>query len=97
MENTKNIKPQYNHIINLENRQKLGITGVNRVMTFNENLVMLQTSMGLLNIKGKGMKVNKLNVDSGDMSIEGEFLSFIYVSKDSSAGKKGNFLEKLLK
>lgn len=97
MENSKIAKPQYNHMIHIENRQKLEITGVNRVVTFNENLVVLLTSMGILNIKGKSMKVKKLNVDNGDMSIEGEFASFIYTSKDSSAGKKGNFIEKFLK
>jgi sporulation protein YabP len=97
MENTKNIKPQYNHIIHVEDRQKLGLTGVNRVVTFNEELVILQTSMGTLNIKGKNMKVNKLNVDNGDMSIEGEFISFIYSSKDGSTGKKGNLIEKIFK
>jgi sporulation protein YabP len=97
MENAKNIKPQYNHILHIENRQKLGITGVNHVVTFNENMVVLRTTMGVLNIKGKNIKINKLNVDNGDMSIEGELTSFIYSSKDLNTGKKGNFIDKLLK
>jgi sporulation protein YabP len=96
MENTKSIKSQYSHIVHMENRQKLGITGVNNVVTFNENIIVLQTSMGVLNIKGKNMKVNKLNVENGDMSIEGELVSFLYTTKDN-AGKKGNFIEKILK
>ena len=95
MENVKNIKPQYNHIVHIENREKIGITGVARVLIFNENTVILQTSMGVLNIKGKNMRVNKLNVDNGEMSIEGELISFMYTTKDS--GKKGNFIQKILK
>lgn len=97
MENSKNNKPQFSHTMHIENRKKLDITGVNKVVTFNENLVVLQTSMGMLNIKGSSMRVNKLNVDNGDMSIEGEISSFIYSSKGTSTGKKGNLIEKLLK
>jgi sporulation protein YabP len=95
MENTKNIKTQGNHAIHIDARQRLEITGVTQVVTFNEDSVILHTTMGTLNIKGKGMKVNKLNVDNGDMSIEGEIAALIYTNKETA--NKESIIKKLFK
>lgn len=95
MENNKPSKQTKGHVVNIDNRQRIDLTGVTEVITFNEQNVILNTVLGGLNIKGKNMKVNKLNVDNGDMSIEGEILSIAYISKDM--GEKESFLKKLLK
>ncbi len=95
MENVKTIKPQGSHIVHIDNRQRIDISGVTRVITFNEDNVVLNTIMGTIEMKGKGMKVNKLNVDTGDMLIEGEITSLVYSSKEK--GKKGSTLKKLFK
>lgn len=93
MENIKSVKAQ-NHILHMENRQKLDITGVVKVINFNEEQINLNTVMGNMTIKGKNIKINKINVDTGDMSIEGEFNSIVYSSKTSSGE---NILKKLFK
>ncbi|WP_035380649.1 sporulation protein YabP [Fervidicella metallireducens] len=95
MESNKNLKQQYNHVIHIDSRQRIDITGVSEVITFNEDSVLLVTNMGTLNIKGKNMKVNKLNVDNGDMSIEGEFISLTYINKDVK--NKESIMKKLFK
>ncbi|HBF76386.1 MAG TPA: sporulation protein YabP, partial [Clostridiaceae bacterium] len=77
-----NIKKE--HSLNLLNRQKLDLTGVVDVISFNEDSVILNTKLGTLNIKGKNMRVNKLNVDKGDMTIAGEILSLVYLTKEAS-------------
>lgn len=92
MENTKISR---NHTLHIDNRQKVDITGITKVIAFNEDNIILSTIMGLLNIKGKSMKMNKLNVDNGDMSLEGEIISFVYTSKEGE--KKENILKKLFK
>lgn len=94
MEN-KSLKSQHNHIVHIDNRQRIDITGVINVIMFNEENIVLSTEMGGLNIKGKNMKVNKLNVDSGDMCIEGELISMVYTTKE--AGKKESMIKKLFK
>lgn len=94
MENIKVTKNQHNHIVHIDNRERIEITGVTKVDTFNEDDVILHTVMGVLNIKGKNMKVNKLNVDTGDMLIEGMVYSMHYLSKDR---EKGSILKKLFK
>lgn len=95
MENIKASKSQHNHIVHIDNRERIEITGVTKVDTFNEDDVVLHTVMGVINIKGKDMKVNKLNVDTGDMLIEGTIHSMQYLSKDKE--KKGSILKNLFK
>lgn len=94
MENVKIAKSQHNHMVHIDNRERIEISGVTKVDTFNEDDVILHTVMGVLNIKGKNMKVNKLNVDTGDMLIEGMVYSMHYLSKDK---EKGSILKKLFK
>jgi sporulation protein YabP len=95
MENNKSSKIQRGHIVHIDDRQRIDITGVEGVVTFNEENVIVNTTMGVLNIKGRNMKVNKLNVDSGDMSVAGEINSVVYESKDRAV--KGSILKKLFK
>lgn len=95
MENSKGSKLQQKHSLYINNRETMDLTGVIRVITFSEDNVVLQTSMGGLVIRGKSMKVNKLNVDNGEMSIEGYVYSVLYNDKDSA--NKEKLLKKLFK
>lgn len=88
-------KNQSEHIIHIDNRHKMELTGVIRVSTFNEDVVILETSMGILTIKGRSMKVNKLNVENGNMAIQGEINSLVYSTK--SVGSKEGLLKKMFK
>ncbi|MEF9934791.1 MAG: sporulation protein YabP [Clostridium sp.] len=84
-----------NHNIKLEGRKRLELTGVTEVLTFNEDNIVLETSLGALAIKGGNMKVGKLNVESGDMCIDGYIISLTYVTKDKA--KKESILKKMFK
>lgn len=55
----------------LENRKKLSLTGVDDVLGFNEETVNVKTNMGDLVIKGSKLHISKLNLDTGDIEIEG--------------------------
>ena len=70
------------HSINAENRRKLSISGVTDIDSFDENTVLLYTTMGELTIKGSDLHVNDLSVTNGEMNIEGEIDAVIYGDKD---------------
>lgn len=95
MENNKKDNIVKNHILHMENRKVLSITGITDVVTFNEELIILNSVMGGLHVKGKDMKINKLNVDTGDMCIEGNFDSFLYTKKDNK--NKESIIKRLFK
>lgn len=82
------------HEIKLSNRSKMSLTGVSDVMSFNDNRVDLKTNMGTLVIKGKGLNINKLNTDSGNLDINGEVQLMEYLSRrDKSAGIIGGLFK----
>ncbi|MBP0958198.1 MAG: YabP/YqfC family sporulation protein [Oscillospiraceae bacterium] len=79
----------------MENRSKVVITGVTDTDKFTENSVLLYTCMGELIIKGKGLRVTLLSVESGDMAVEGDIDSIIY--GDSQVKSPLGFMGRLLK
>lgn len=80
------------HSVIISNRSDMNITGVNEVSEFSDDLVKLQTQMGVMIIKGSELSVTKLNTDTGEVEISGSFDLIEY-----SKNKKGGFLTGLLK
>ena len=80
----------------LENRKKLTLSGVVEVMSFDEEKIELTTKLGNLIIKGEDLKMNKLDVQNGDVIIAGSIASMVYNGKNI---KKNNesLLSKLFK
>lgn len=78
----------------LENREKLSISGVNDVLSFDDELVMVETELGLLTIKGNNLRINKLSIDTSEVIVEGEI---IYLSYNNSKKEDYNFFGKLFK
>ena len=71
----------------LENREKLSISGVLDVLSFDDQVVIVETELGLLTIKGENLRINKLSIDTSEVVIEGEIYSMVYSEKDTT--KKG--------
>ncbi|MFT8347716.1 sporulation protein YabP [Clostridium saccharoperbutylacetonicum] len=80
----------------LENRKKLTLSGVIEVISFDELKIDLTTSLGNLTIKGEDLKMNKLDVQNGDVIIAGNIGAVVYNGKVS---KKSNesIISKLFK
>ena len=95
MDKTKNPIQTKVSSISLEKRRKMLLTGVNEVLSFNDEKIILNTVLGKLNIKGQNLKMNKLDVKNGEVIIEGYIASMIYYGKVKSKHKKLN-LKKLI-
>lgn len=80
----------------LENRKKLSLNGVIEVISFNEAQIILTTCLGMLTIKGEGLKMNKLDVQNGEVNIMGMINSFVYSGVKDKQDKESIF-EKLFK
>ena len=79
----------------LENREKLSISGVIDVLSFDDQIVILETELGMLTIKGEDLRINKLSIDTQDVIIEGNIMSLTYNDKEER--KSGNLLGKIFK
>lgn len=84
---------QHNAI--LENRQRLMLSGVTDVESFDEKLVLLYTQLGELAVKGSQLHVSEMSTESGELTIEGEINSLIYGDRDRT--KKLGLLGKLFR
>ena len=80
----------------LENREKLSISGVNDVLSFDDQIVILETGLGLLTIKGENLRINKLSLDNEEVIIEGEINNLSYSEKEIEK-KQSSILGKIFK
>lgn len=84
------------HNLILESRKKLTLSGIEDVDSFDEESIVLLTDTGTLSIRGEGLHINKLSVETGEVSIEGHVDSLVY--SDGRGGKeKGGFLARLFR
>ena len=74
------------HTLHMEEREKVRIGGVLEVRSFDEEGIMQETDCGLLLLKGAGLHMGKLDLDSGDVIVDG--------SVDSITYSDGGFTEK---
>ena len=93
-----NINTNTNIVQNLvlENRGKLSISGVNDVLSFDDQVVMVDTELGLLTVKGENIRINKLSLDTAEVIIEGEISSLSY-SQNKQEKSSGTLLSKIFK
>lgn len=75
------------HSVMIDNRQKLLITGCEDVNGFNENIVSLSTTAGGLVIKGENLHIDRLNLETGEVSVDGKLTAMQYTGGDASRSK----------
>ncbi len=80
------------HNVNMEDRSRLTVSGVEDVAAFDENEIALYTGEGMLIITGAGLHINKLSVESGELAIEGIIDRLEYTEQNK---KKDTFLSRL--
>ena len=73
----------------LENREKLNVTGINDILSFDDQVVILSTDLGMLTIKGSELKINKLNIEGN--------ISNIGYSQDTEEKKGENIFSKIFR
>lgn len=86
------------HEISLFNREKGNMTGVVDVMLFNSQQILLETVQGMLTIKGQELHVSRLQLEQGEVDIEGKVDCLIYTQGGISGRKqKGNVLKRMFR
>jgi len=83
------------HTLHLDEREKIRIGGVLEVQSFDEEGVLMETTCGLLLLRGAGLHIGKLDLDEGDVIVEGTIDSMTY--SDGSLTEKHSILGKLFR
>lgn len=81
------------HALTLHDRCSLSVSGVTDVNNFDDVAVVIYTDLGELTVKGHGLHIKQLNVECGDLVVEGEIDSLVY----SSLPVRGGFFGRLFR
>ena len=79
--------------LTLENRRKLRMTGVSDVESFSDLVIVADTGLGKVTVKGEGLKISRLNIEDGELAVEGKINSIEYPKKK----EKGGFFENIFR
>ncbi len=84
------------HQITLENKERLSISGVVDVDTFDEGKIVLFTEDDTLIVEGESLHIQKLDVTNGQLLIEGCIYALEYTGGTTGKSSKG-FFKKMMK
>ena len=80
------------HNLIIENRERLSVSGVRDVLSFDDGEIVMDTVGGLLTVSGENLHVEKLTLDLGELTVEGVVDSIAYSNQN---GQKGGFWSRL--
>ncbi len=86
--------PVWRHQITLVDREELNVDGVISLGSYDEKEIVMETEQGMMLVKGEGLNIKQLNLDQGNIIIDGLVKAISYEEPNQS--KKG-LLNRLLK
>ncbi|WP_094605257.1 Spore protein YabP [Sporomusa silvacetica DSM 10669] len=89
-----NKTPKWRHQLTLVDREELNVDGVVSLGSYDEKEIVMETEQGVLIIKGESLNIKQLNLEQGNIVIEGTIKGMYY--EEESRQKKG-LLERFLK
>ncbi len=92
-------KQQGMHRLIIDKREKIEVSGVLNVDSFDDQEIILETDQGLLAMRGEDLHINHLNLEQGELIIEGFLLELAY-SEERNLRRKDrgkSFLGRLFK
>ena len=83
-ENGSQIQKNLNHVVTLDNRKKLMVTGIIEVVSSTDKTVIAKTQTHVININGETLRIEKLNLEESVLVVEGTINEFKYIVKNKS-------------
>ena len=93
----KKLRNTSRHALNLVRRESLAATGVLDVISFDEETIIAETELGMLIIKGINLHVNRLNLENGELAVDGEISGINYEESGGYVKGSRNLLGKLFR
>ena len=81
------------HRLTLDERNRLTMTGVTEVVSFEDTAVVLRTSLGTLTVQGRDLQLKTLSLDGGQVAVDGTVSALVYEEPRPA----GSWLSRLLR
>ncbi len=69
---------QLPHKLTMNERKHLTVTGVTEVVSFEEDIVLLHTVLGTLEVRGQELQLKDLSLEVGQAVLEGQISALTY-------------------
>ncbi len=86
----EDISKNTEHEIIINKREKMNVSGVMDVISFDEKSVMLETLLGDMIIQGEDIRISTLNLERGMLSLSGR-VDGLYYNTSGEKGSRGLF------
>lgn len=80
------------HRLELTGRETLTVTGVEDVERFDENGIVMSTSVGTMIVTGENLHIGQLSLDGGELHVDGRIDSIAY---EDQPQRRGSLLGRL--
>ena len=97
MEKEEYLNNSYNHLVTLNERKSLTMSGVKKIENFDDEEFLLDTVMGHLLIKGEDLELLKMDSMAGSASIKGLINSFSYIDDIKKKKDETGIISRLFK
>ena len=69
-------------------REKIILTGVTGVISFDGGTVCLETSGGTLTVDGGELNISRLDLDRGEAEVDGHFIGMYFTEPRKKTGRR---------
>lgn len=81
------------HALKLEGREKLTLTGITEVLSFDDTAVIMHTPLGRLTVLGQQLQLRALTPEGGSVTVRGQIDALSYEQPRSTGGWLGRFFQ----
>ena len=85
-----------NQEIKIIDRSSISLNGINKIVSFDDEEFLMETTMGNLQLLGESFELLKLDTTNGIVKIKGKINSLNYLD-GKNKNKEGNIITKLFK
>ena len=82
--------------IKMIDRASISLTGVNKIVSFDDEEFLMETTVGNIRLLGEGLELLKLDTNDGNVKIKGKINAFTYIDGKTTK-KEESVITKLFK
>jgi len=86
-----------NHEVKIIDRREIHLSGVKKITSFDHEEFLMETTMGILLLKGSNLEILKLDTHDGNVRIKGKINSYQYLENAKTKSHEESFMAKLFK
>ncbi|MBE6140245.1 MAG: sporulation protein YabP [Firmicutes bacterium] len=84
------------HEVKMVDRNTLAVSGILKIVSFDDEEFLMESSLGNIHLKGEGLELLKLDTNEGNVKIKGKINGFEYI-EGKVKNKEDGVIAKLFK